>query len=254
MDPLAPACRWHTRSAMNRRASVRPDRPAEGAGAARRRRHRVTTRRTWLQRSAGLARRIGLRGGRRTVLHRQHRRMPGLQGAGGRRDGRASPARATTTASRRTPSRWPSTTSSPWAPRRWWCRPTGPPAASEWFGDAARAQAAGQPAGSSACEACGVAWGGGETPALAGIVEAGRIDLAASCTGLINPKQRLSLGDRLARGRRHRAARIERHPRQRPEPGAQAGRAPAAGLPDTGDARARATAKRCSPRRRCIRR
>ncbi|MBL8348856.1 MAG: phosphoribosylformylglycinamidine cyclo-ligase [Burkholderiaceae bacterium] len=70
---------------------------------------------------------------------------------------------------------------------------------SDWFGDAARARAlvAGWKA---ACERCGVAWGGGETPALAGIVEAGRIDLAASCTGLINPKQRLSVGDRLAAG------------------------------------------------------
>jgi phosphoribosylformylglycinamidine cyclo-ligase len=70
---------------------------------------------------------------------------------------------------------------------------------SEWFGDAQRAQAlvAGW---KRACEACGVAWGGGETPALAGIVEAGRIDLAASCTGLVNPKERLSLGDRLGDG------------------------------------------------------
>jgi phosphoribosylformylglycinamidine cyclo-ligase len=70
---------------------------------------------------------------------------------------------------------------------------------SEWFEDAARAQAlvAGW---KRACEICGVAWGGGETPALAGIVEAGRIDLAASCTGLVNPKQRLSVGDQLAAG------------------------------------------------------
>jgi phosphoribosylformylglycinamidine cyclo-ligase len=70
---------------------------------------------------------------------------------------------------------------------------------SDWFGDAARAQSlvAGWKA---ACDTCGVAWGGGETPALAGIVEAGRIDLAASCTGLVNPKQRLSLGDKLAAG------------------------------------------------------
>jgi phosphoribosylformylglycinamidine cyclo-ligase len=45
-----------------------------------------------------------------------------------------------------------------------------------------------------------VAWGGGETPALAGIVESGRIDLAASCTGLVNPKPRLTLGDRLGPG------------------------------------------------------
>ena len=32
------------------------------------------------------------------------------------------------------------------------------------------------------------------------LVEGGRIDLAASCTGLINPKQRLSVGDQLAVG------------------------------------------------------
>ena len=70
---------------------------------------------------------------------------------------------------------------------------------SEWFTDAARAQAL-VSGWKRACEACGAAWGGGETPALAGIVEAGRIDLAAACTGLINPKQRLSLGDRLGPG------------------------------------------------------
>jgi phosphoribosylformylglycinamidine cyclo-ligase len=70
---------------------------------------------------------------------------------------------------------------------------------SDWFGDAQRAQAlvAGW---KRACDTCGVAWGGGETPALAGIVEAGRIDLAASCTGLIKPKTRLSVGDRLGAG------------------------------------------------------
>jgi phosphoribosylformylglycinamidine cyclo-ligase len=70
---------------------------------------------------------------------------------------------------------------------------------SEWFADSARAQAlvAGW---KKACDLCGVAWGGGETPALAGIVEAGRIDLAASCTGIVNPKSRLSVGDRLEAG------------------------------------------------------
>jgi phosphoribosylformylglycinamidine cyclo-ligase len=70
---------------------------------------------------------------------------------------------------------------------------------SDWFGDAQRAQAlvAGW---KRACDTCRVAWGGGETPALAGIVEAGRIDLAASCTGLIQPKERLSVGDKLAAG------------------------------------------------------
>src|SRR5688572_2404830 len=70
---------------------------------------------------------------------------------------------------------------------------------SDWFGDAQRAQAlvAGW---KRACDVCQVAWGGGETPALAGIVADGRIDLAASCTGIVNPKQRLSVGDRLAPG------------------------------------------------------
>src|SRR6267142_157087 len=70
---------------------------------------------------------------------------------------------------------------------------------SDWFSDAQRAQAlvAGW---KRACDVCKVAWGGGETPALAGIVADGRIDLAASCTGLINPKERLAVGDKLAPG------------------------------------------------------
>jgi phosphoribosylformylglycinamidine cyclo-ligase len=70
---------------------------------------------------------------------------------------------------------------------------------SDWFADAERARllVAGWQA---ACDTCRVAWGGGDTPALAGIVEAGRIDLAASCTGLVNPKSRLSLGEQLQPG------------------------------------------------------
>jgi phosphoribosylformylglycinamidine cyclo-ligase len=70
---------------------------------------------------------------------------------------------------------------------------------SDWFKDAQRAQAL-VDGWKKACDACGVSWGGGETPALAGIVEAGRIDLAAGCTGIVNPKSRLTLGDRLAVG------------------------------------------------------
>ena len=70
---------------------------------------------------------------------------------------------------------------------------------SDWFADTARAQSLVQ-GWKDACDVCGVAWGGGETPALAGIVEAGRIDLAASCTGIVNPKARLSLGDQLGPG------------------------------------------------------
>jgi phosphoribosylformylglycinamidine cyclo-ligase len=70
---------------------------------------------------------------------------------------------------------------------------------SVWFDDAARAGALVE-GWKRACDACGVAWGGGETPALAGIVEVGRIDLAAACTGIVSPKERLSLGERLQPG------------------------------------------------------
>jgi phosphoribosylformylglycinamidine cyclo-ligase len=51
-----------------------------------------------------------------------------------------------------------------------------------------------------ACNVCKVSWGGGETPALAGVVEAGRIDLAASSVGMIPSRDRLTLGDKLADG------------------------------------------------------
>lgn len=70
---------------------------------------------------------------------------------------------------------------------------------SSWFEDGARAQELVK-GWKAACDVCQVAWGGGETPALAGIVEGGRIDLAASCTGIVNPKSRLSVGDQLAAG------------------------------------------------------
>jgi phosphoribosylformylglycinamidine cyclo-ligase len=70
---------------------------------------------------------------------------------------------------------------------------------SEWFADGARARDL-VDGWRAACDRSGVAWGGGETPALAGVVEAGRIDLAASCVGLVRPKSRLTLGERLAPG------------------------------------------------------
>ena len=70
---------------------------------------------------------------------------------------------------------------------------------SQWFDDSARAEALVR-GWRAACERCGAAWGGGETPALAGIVEPGRIDLAASCVGLVNPKCRLTLGEALGPG------------------------------------------------------
>jgi phosphoribosylformylglycinamidine cyclo-ligase len=70
---------------------------------------------------------------------------------------------------------------------------------SDWFADEARARDLVE-GWKAACDACGVAWGGGETPALAGVVAPGRIDLAASCVGIVRPKTRLTLGEKLAAG------------------------------------------------------
>ncbi|HTN48462.1 MAG TPA: AIR synthase related protein [Burkholderiaceae bacterium] len=70
---------------------------------------------------------------------------------------------------------------------------------SDWFNDAERARDLVE-GWRAACDRCAVAWGGGETPALAGVVEAGRIDLAASCVGVVRPKSRLTLGEKLAVG------------------------------------------------------
>ena len=83
---------------------------------------------------------------------------------------------------------------------------------SAWFEDKQRAQALVE-GWKAACDTCGVAWGGGETPALAGIVEDGRVDLAASCTGMVSPKSRPR--------RRHRLFGGQWHSCQRPEPGTQ---------------------------------
>lgn len=52
----------------------------------------------------------------------------------------------------------------------------------------------------AACDRCGVTWGGGETPSLNGVVHANTIDLAASCIGVVRPKERLTIADRLAPG------------------------------------------------------
>ena len=70
---------------------------------------------------------------------------------------------------------------------------------SEWFHDTQRAKDL-VDGWRAACDACSVSWGGGETPALAGVVATDRIDLAASCVGLVRPKSRLTLGERLGPG------------------------------------------------------
>lgn len=51
-----------------------------------------------------------------------------------------------------------------------------------------------------ACNLAGVTWGGGETPGLSGIINPDAIDLAGACIGVIKPKERLTLGDKLMRG------------------------------------------------------
>jgi phosphoribosylformylglycinamidine cyclo-ligase len=51
-----------------------------------------------------------------------------------------------------------------------------------------------------ACEDIGATWGGGETPTLKNIVDPSTIDLAGSAVGIINPKERLVLGDKLTAG------------------------------------------------------
>ena len=70
---------------------------------------------------------------------------------------------------------------------------------SEWFADQERMQDLVR-GWQGACDVCGMAWGGGETPALGGVVEASRIDLAASCVGIVKGRDRLMLGEQLAAG------------------------------------------------------
>jgi phosphoribosylformylglycinamidine cyclo-ligase len=70
---------------------------------------------------------------------------------------------------------------------------------SEWFADGERMADLVQ-GWQRACDVCGVSWGGGETPALGGVVEANRIDLAASCVGIVKTRDRLMLGERLVAG------------------------------------------------------
>jgi phosphoribosylformylglycinamidine cyclo-ligase len=69
---------------------------------------------------------------------------------------------------------------------------------SEWFADTERMEDLVR-GWQSACDECQVSWGGGETPALNGVVEPDRVDLAASCFGIV-PRDRLMLGEQLQAG------------------------------------------------------
>lgn len=51
-----------------------------------------------------------------------------------------------------------------------------------------------------ACNLAGAVWGGGETPTLRGIINPNTVDLSCSAYGVIKPKERLTLGDKIAPG------------------------------------------------------
>jgi phosphoribosylformylglycinamidine cyclo-ligase len=70
---------------------------------------------------------------------------------------------------------------------------------SDWFSDVTRMEDLVR-GWQAACDVCRVSWGGGETPALAGVVESSRIDLAASCVGIVKSRERLTLGEKLTAG------------------------------------------------------
>jgi phosphoribosylformylglycinamidine cyclo-ligase len=70
---------------------------------------------------------------------------------------------------------------------------------SEWFSDVSRMEDLVR-GWQATCDQCAVSWGGGETPALKGLIATDRIDLAASCVGLVKSRDRLMLGEALAPG------------------------------------------------------
>jgi phosphoribosylformylglycinamidine cyclo-ligase len=70
---------------------------------------------------------------------------------------------------------------------------------SEWFDDTARTHDLVR-GWKTTCDRCAVAWGGGETPSLGGVVNPSTIDLAASCIGIVKPKDRLTIADKLSAG------------------------------------------------------
>lgn len=70
---------------------------------------------------------------------------------------------------------------------------------SNWFKDSNRAASLIE-GWKKACDMAGCSWGGGETPVQSGIVNPSTIDLAGSSFGIIKPKKRLILGDKLKEG------------------------------------------------------
>ncbi|ACZ43528.1 Phosphoribosylformylglycinamidine cyclo-ligase [Thermobaculum terrenum ATCC BAA-798] len=71
--------------------------------------------------------------------------------------------------------------------------------ASEWFADEERASDLVR-GWARACLEAGASWGGGESPALGGIIRTDAIDLAGSAVGIVRPKSRLVTSDKLREG------------------------------------------------------
>lgn len=71
--------------------------------------------------------------------------------------------------------------------------------ASDWFADEKRAKDLTE-GWANACKLSGVIWGGGESPILTDVINTSTADLAGSAIGIISPKQRLTLGDKLQAG------------------------------------------------------
>lgn len=70
---------------------------------------------------------------------------------------------------------------------------------SDWFTDEERAKDLVE-GFAKACHLAGAAWGGGETPTLKGMINDETIELGGSAVGIIDPKERLTLGDKLKAG------------------------------------------------------
>ena len=70
---------------------------------------------------------------------------------------------------------------------------------SDWFADEERSRDLVE-GWARATSIAGAVWGGGETPTLKGIIEPDTIDLSGSAVGIVKPKKRLTLRDKLTSG------------------------------------------------------
>ncbi|HEX6977445.1 MAG TPA: AIR synthase-related protein [Patescibacteria group bacterium] len=71
---------------------------------------------------------------------------------------------------------------------------------SEWFVDKDLAKDLLVNGWKKACFEAGVVWGGGESPSLKGIIVDGASDIGGAGVGIIKPKERLALGDKIKVG------------------------------------------------------